>query len=120
MAMQIAYDINQIHGQEIVVIADNNLVVNDAQQFLEMLMNLPSDRLILHERNIHSDFFELRTGLAGEILQKVVNYACRLGIVGDFSKYQSVALRDFIYESNKGNVVVFAASVDEAVQRLSK
>jgi hypothetical protein len=118
--MQLKYDIKQINGKDIIVITNADLIVNDAQQFLEIIMNLPSDRLILHEKNIHRDFFELRTGLAGEILQKVVNYACRLGIVGDFSKYQSVALRDFIYESNKGKVIVFATSVDGAVERLSK
>ncbi len=118
--MQPKCDIKQINGSDIVVISDDNLIITEAQQFLQMMMNLPSDRVVLHEKNLHPDFFELRTGLAGEILQKVANYACRLGIVGDFSKYQSKALRDFIYESNKGNVVVFANSVDEALKRLSK
>jgi hypothetical protein len=118
--MQLKYDIKQINGFETVVITDENLVIIEVQQFLQMMMNLPADRVILHEKHLHPDFFELRTGLAGEILQKVVNYACRLGIVGDFSKYSSKALRDFIYESNKGNVVVFTSSVDEALNRLSK
>jgi hypothetical protein len=119
-AMQPKHDIKQINGGNVVVVTDDNLIITEVQQFLQMMMNLPSDRVILHEKNLHPHFFELRTGLAGEILQKVVNYACRLGIVGDFSKYSSKALRDFIYESNKGNVAVFVTSVDEALTRLSK
>ncbi len=118
--MQPTLDIKQLNGSDIVVITDENLIITEAQQFLQIIMNLPSDRVILHEKNLHADFFELRTGLAGEILQKVMNYRCRLGIVGEFSKYTSKALRDFIYESNKGNVIVFERSVDEALSRLSK
>src|SRR5690349_10022648 len=115
--MKMSYDIKQMNGKEIVVIIDDSSVISDAQQFLQMMVNLPSDHVIIHEKNLHPDFFELRSGLAGEILQKIVNYACRLGIVGDFSKYTSKALRDLIFESNKGNVIIFVNTVDDALIR---
>ena len=59
-------------------------------------------------------FFDLSTGIAGEITQKFVNYRLRLAVIGDISEYvdASSALRDFVWESNHGRHVWFAA--DEA------
>ena len=59
------------------------------------------------------DFFDLKNGIAGEILQKFSNYRVSLIIVGDFSKYASKSLNDFIYESNKGRHINFVASTTE-------
>ena len=65
------------------------------------------------------DFFSLKTGLAGEILQKFVNYRMRAAIVGDFSAFNSKSLAAFIRESNKGRHVFFKNSLDEAVSLLA-
>jgi hypothetical protein len=64
------------------------------------------------------DFFVLSSGIAGEVVQKFVNYGIRLAIVGDFSGCTSKPLRDFMYESNKGKHLYFVATVDEALERL--
>ncbi len=56
--------------------------------------------------------------MAGEILQKFSNYRVRLVVVGDFSKFTSQSLKDFIYESNKERHVNFAGSLDEALDYL--
>lgn len=66
----------------------------------------------------HPDFFRLKTGIAGEILQMFVNYRSRLAIIGDFSKYPGDSLRDFIGECNRGRQTFFVAGIDEAVRRL--
>src|SRR5688572_8733965 len=56
-------------------------------------------------------FFALRTGFAGQIMQKFVNYRVRLVIVGDISQRTgaSTALRDLVRESNRGRQVWFVA-----------
>jgi len=77
------------------------------------------DRIILHQENITEDFFDLKNGMAGEILQKFSTYRVRLAIVGNFSHYNKKSLQDFIFESNKGRQVNFLPSVDEAVKKLS-
>ena len=64
-------------------------------------------------------FFDLKTRVAGEILQKCVNYNMRIAIVGDFSVFSSKSLADFIRESNKGRHVFFKATVDEAIHSLT-
>ena len=78
-----------------------------------------ADRVLIYEKNLHPDFFELKTGMAGEILQKFSNYRMSLAIVGEFSKYTSKSLKDFIYESNKGGAVIFAENRETALEKLS-
>jgi Domain of unknown function (DUF4180) len=60
-------------------------------------------------------FFALHTGLAGEILQKFANYRMRLAVVGDISAHvaASTALRDLVFESNRGSQAWFVADLDE-------
>lgn len=69
---------------------------------------------------ITPDFFILSTGLAGEVLQKFINYGGRIAIYGDFSGYTSKPLHDFMYESNQGKDVFFVSTEAEAVDRLLK
>ncbi len=52
-------------------------------------------------------FFILSSGLAGDVLQKFVNYRFRIAVYCDFSKYASKPLKDFIRESNRGKDVFF-------------
>src|SRR5512133_549532 len=69
-----------------------------------------SGRMIVHEEDLGTEFFDLKTGIAGEILQKFSNYRMRLSIVGDFSVYSSKSLKDFIFESNKQGHISFTDS----------
>ena len=98
-----------------------NVEINTVDDALDLIGNcsyLGAHRVIIHEKNLNPDFFDLKTKLAGDILQKFSTYDIRLGIVGDFSKYESKSLKDFIRESNKIGRIVFAARFDEAKQRL--
>jgi hypothetical protein len=76
-------------------------------------------QLIVHSGDFSADFFDLRTGLAGEVLQKFSNYRMRLAIVGDFSHLTSKSWRDFIRESNRGRTVSFLPTLDEALSALN-
>ena len=114
------FKVHTVRDKEIVEVQDNSLLIETTQQVLQYMMNLPSDKVILRKENLHESFFDLRSGLAGDILQKVSNYAVNLGIVGDFSVYESKSLHAFIYESNKSNHVVFTDTVQDALNRLSQ
>ena len=63
--------------------------------------------IVLFKEQLDEAFFRLSTGLAGEVLQKFVNYQMKLAIVGDFSGYASKPLQDFIRESNEGRQICF-------------
>lgn len=69
---------------------------------------------------LEDEFFQLRTGIAGAILQKFATYRMRLAIIGDISRYveDSSALRDFVYESNRGDQVWFVKDRAELESRI--
>jgi hypothetical protein len=71
---------------------------------------------------LDEDFFRLKTRIAGEILQKFVQYRFRIAIVGDISEQisESSALRDFVREANRGDQIGFVATLDELGQRLEQ
>ncbi len=112
------------NGIACAVVNSNELVITDAQSALDVLMSAKYDvgtkNIVIDKNLIVEDFFILSKGLAGEILQKYVNYGGRIAIYGDYSHYTSKPLKDFIYESNKGKDVFFVATQDEAVDMLTR
>jgi len=106
---------------KIAELIDDKFVISQVQDILDIMGNLfPLDckKFIVHEANLHPDFFDLRTGLAGDILQKFSNYRVQLAVVGDFSKYESKSLRDFITESNKAKLIFFVPDMESAILAL--
>lgn len=99
-------------------------VITDAQSAIDLLMSakyeLGTKNLLIAKRLVAEEFFILSSGLAGEVLQKLINYGGRIAIYGDYSRYTSKPLKDFIFESNKGRGVFFTATRDEALALLSK
>ena len=78
------------------------------------------DHVILHAGNITPAFFDLRTKLAGEILQKFSNYRICVAIVGNWENIASDSLHDFIRESNAGRQVYFTDTIDNALEKLTR
>jgi len=113
----------QCNGVPIAVIHSGEVVIADGQSALDFMATIHyddnCDRIAINKRAIAEDFFVLGTGIAGEILQKVVNYKKKLAIIGDFSQYTSKPLQDFIRESNRGNAIFFVADEQAAIEKLS-
>ena len=67
-------------------------------------------------------FLDLKTRLAGELLQKFVNYQRQVVILGDLAEAvaASDALRDFVRESNGGRSVWFVADRAELEAKLAR
>ena len=112
------------NGTICAVVRSNEIVITDAQSALELLMtanyDLGAKNIVIDKKLIKDEFFILSSGLAGDILQKYINYGGRIAIYGDFSRYTSKPLHDFIYESNKGHDVFFVATEDEAAECLCR
>ena len=108
----------ELGGQPYTYFISNDVIIDSAQAVLQVVFDYETNKIIMHEHNIHADFFNLRTGLAGEIMQKFANYTVYAVIIGDFARYESKALRDFMYESNYGKKVMFVPSLDHAKQIL--
>ncbi|HET6652352.1 MAG TPA: DUF4180 domain-containing protein [Nocardioides sp.] len=69
-----------------------------------------------------ADFFRLRTGFAGEVMQKFVNYRVGLAVVGDISAHtqESTALADLVRESNAGTQIWFLPDLATLEGRLAR
>jgi hypothetical protein len=109
-------------NDSIVYIESEDILISDTQSALDLIATISFEKgcnkIIIDKNAICEDFFKLSSGIAGDILQKFINYKTKLAIIGDFSKYTSKPLHDFIYESNKGNDIYFVGNLDQAVEKL--
>lgn len=112
------------NGKICAVVNADEPVITDTQSALDVLMSanyeVGTKNIVISKRLIVEDFFILSSGLAGEILQKYINYGGRIAIYGDYSRYTSKPLKDFIYESNKGKDVFFASNEEDAIDMLTR
>jgi hypothetical protein len=109
---------------ELAYVISNEVLITDVQSALDLMATVSYEfgcnRLILNKSAICEEFFDLKTRLAGEILQKFINYQTKIAIIGDFSTYSSKSLKDFIFESNNGRDIFFLSDEEQAIDKLSK
>lgn len=108
---------------EIAIVNSDEVCISDVQTALDLMMTIyyetGSRSIVINKEAVIEDFFVLSTKIAGQILQKFINYQFKLAIVGDFSGYTSKPLKDFIYESNNGRDIFFVSSEKDAIEKLS-
>lgn len=110
---------HNINDKKVAEIITDKVILRTTEDGLDLLGNLyyqGFDKIIIYENNITPDFFDLKTKIAGDILQKFAQYQMSLTVIGDFSKFNSKSLSDFIFESNKGNLINFVSSQSEAIK----
>lgn len=111
------------NGAEIALVRSNEILITDVQSALDLMMTVNYEvgcnRIVIDKSAVCEEFFDLKTRLAGEILQKFINYQTKIAIIGDFSAYSSKSLKDFIYESNHGRDIFFLDNEKQAIEKLS-
>lgn len=75
---------------------------------------LEQGALLLDEANICQEFFDLRTGLAGELFQKSANYGMPLAIVISDPKQYGQRFGELVHEHRRHTLVRFFPSASEA------
>ena len=112
------------NGTLCAAVTGGEVVIRDAQSALDLLMcaayEAGTKNIVISRSQIAEEFFHLSTGLAGEILQKYINYGGRIAIYGNDLHSASEPLKDFIYESNKWKSVFFVSTREEAVDMLTR
>jgi hypothetical protein len=108
---------------EILSVSPEGPALDSAQGALDIIgdaYGAGADLVVIPVERLAPAFFDLRTGLAGEILQKFQNYRLRLVILGDVTGQVSAsnALRDLVREANRGRQVWFVADRAELADRL--
>jgi len=107
---------------KIAELVSEKIEIRNTQDVLDLMANadyLGARKIIVHSKQIIPDFFDLKTRIAGEILQKFMNYDVQLAIIGDFSVYASKSLKGFIYESNQIGAILFLPTVEMAKGKMN-
>jgi hypothetical protein len=111
-------------GENIAIVSSSEILIEDVQTALDLMATVQyeagCDRIVMNKSLLSESFFDLKTRLAGEILQKFINYRKKVAFIGDFSVYPSQSFQDFIYECNRGNDIFFLPTEQQAIEKLSK
>lgn len=106
----------------LVLTADGPLLrsEDDARDLIQETFGSDIRTVVVPVGRLHPDFLVLRTGVAGEFVQKLVQYRLRLAVIGDVTAAveASDALRDWIREVDRGQDVWFLPSREALEDRL--
>ena len=99
---------------------DSEAVVSelDVLDLLTYSGDMESNRLMLEERFLHPDFFDLKTGLAGAIFLKLSTYHVKTAIVANVNGIKSERFRELMFECNRGRQINFYDNVAQAEEWL--
>jgi hypothetical protein len=115
--------VTTLHGIPTLILPEDGPAVGtelDAGDLVGGALEHGADLLVVPAARIAAEFWTLRSGVAGEVLQKLVNYRLRLAVVGDITApvEASNALRDLVRESNRRRDVWFLPDMDALDERL--
>lgn len=111
------------NGMKVAEVKSDSSLIDSTADALDLIANPDLEdarKIILYKENIAPDIFALRTGMAGEIMQKLVNYQIKWAIIGDFDDVTSKSLHAFIIECNRGSTIGFMPDVESAKEFLLK
>ncbi len=100
--MQKKTEVIKKNNIEVAVISSDQLLITDVQSALDLIMTVKYEtgctNIAINKEAIVNDFFVLSTCLAGEILQKFINYGVRFAIYGDFKIYEQAVKGFYVRE----------------------
>jgi hypothetical protein len=116
--------IDELHGVRVLVLDPDGEPVStpdDAADLVGSAWSHQAELIAVPVERLDPKFFSLKSGIAGEITQKLVNYRLRLAVVGDIGDQvsKSDALRDYVRESNRADHVWFVESEADLERRLA-
>jgi Domain of unknown function (DUF4180) len=103
-------------GRKFLIAADRGISIQSRDDISDAVGASLGRGLILLENDLGSEFFDLRTGLAGELIQKFVNYRTRVAIVIAVPDGHGARFSELAYEHATHPTVRFVRSLDDAMQ----
>ena len=115
--------LSTIHGVPVLVLPTVGELIGTERQAVDLIADAHgrgAELLVLPAERLAGEFFQLRTGVAGTIVQKFVTYQLRLAILGDISRYvtRSETFASFVAETNRGRQLWFVDDTEELATRL--
>ena len=86
---------------------------SEALELISGCMEHGAELALVEARHLPPEFFELRSGFAGELLQKLANYGVRLAGVFPTEAGYAERFREFLLEAKRGRAFrAFGARAD--------
>jgi len=102
-------------GRKILLASDSGISIRSFGDISDAIAAcFGTDGLILTEDDLAQEFFDLRSGLAGELFQKFTNYKLRVAIVLPDPDAYGERISELAYEHKAHNMIRFVRSIDEA------
>ena len=99
----------------IVIASDSGVAIRAHKDISEALsVCLGAGGIILGEDDLGPEFFNLRSGLAGELFQKCMNYRVRVAIVVPDPGAYGERFAELAYEHSSHGMIRFVGSAEEA------
>ncbi len=92
-------------------------VISSGQDLLDIIANcfgMDKCRLVVHAPDLHPDFFDLKTGLLGEVFLKLSNYRVKTAFIVDYGQIQSERFKELMYEHKRSHEIRFFDDLTEA------
>jgi PadR family transcriptional regulator, regulatory protein AphA len=96
---------------------EDSVIINSKGDILDVISichEHNTQLLLIYEKNLSPDFFNLATGMAGEFFQKCVNYQVRVAFVIKFDNIKSERFKELVFESNKSSQIRFFEDKQQA------
>lgn len=100
------YRVNHEGERKFIEVIPGSDGVEDAQDALELVVichENDTNLVMLYEDNLSPDFFRLKSGVAGDILQKLVNYHIKTALVMDTARIGEGRFKEMMLEANQGS-----------------
>ena len=100
------YTVVENNGKKYIEYASKEHLIQNEQDGVDLIAacsEQDTNLILLHSEALSDEFFQLRTGLAGAVLQKLSNYRVKAALVLTDSERVKGKFKDFLAESNRGN-----------------
>jgi Domain of unknown function (DUF4180) len=100
---------------KILVASDSGISIRSFDDISDAIAAcLGAEGIIFTEGDLAQEFFDLRSGLAGELFQKFTNYKLRVAIVLPDPEAYGERISELAYEHKSHNMIRFVRSKAEA------
>jgi hypothetical protein len=115
--------VHNINGIQVAEMQSEGIVIRSARDAADITGELLISgiaKLILHERNMCPEFWQLSSGLAEVVLQEFASKAIVVAFVGRLSQIKGESFTALIQESGLGNQAFLLGTVELAKAQLSR
>ncbi|MCD4711820.1 MAG: DUF4180 domain-containing protein [Clostridiales bacterium] len=111
------YQIRIIHEKKYVELISTTVPIsteNDVLDVIALCWEHETNLLMIHYNALADEFFDLKTKLAGNIIQKLINYGIKtVNVIPKFA-LDNDRFREMVFETNKSNHLRMYESIEDA------